>query len=99
MGLIKQLRIFYRNDDYKDEFDSNDELKNKISWNIFLWGHYHKDRIERPHCEMYFQDIEDLTTIWDRWNKNSSFNHFSREKSPYYYFNDNPWTEKINKLK
>lgn len=76
-----------------------DELKNKISWNIFLWGHYHKDRIERPHCEMYFQDIEDLTTIWDRWNKNISFNNFSREKSPYYYFNDNPWTEKINKLK
>lgn len=44
-----------------------DILKDKIRWNIWLWAHYHVDRIERPHCEIYYNDIENLDTIYKRW--------------------------------
>ena len=46
-----------------------DELKDKFQWNIWLFGHYHADRIERPHVEMYFNDIEELEVIYDRWRQ------------------------------
>ena len=29
----------------------------------------HADRIEAPHVEMYFKDIEDLEVIADRWTR------------------------------
>lgn len=44
-----------------------DELTESDNWNIWLWAHYHADRIERPHCEMYYNAIEDLDTIYKRW--------------------------------
>lgn len=33
----------------------------------WLFGHYHDDRVERPHVEMYFNDIEPLEAIAVRW--------------------------------
>lgn len=44
-----------------------DELKDKIEWFIWLFGHYHKDRLERPYVEMYYNDIESLDDIMNRW--------------------------------
>ena len=47
-----------------------DKLSEKIVVNIaWLYGHYHKDRIERPHVEQYFNDIENLNIIAERWKK------------------------------
>lgn len=46
-----------------------DELKDTFEWNIWCFGHYHADRIERPGVEQYFKDIEDLDVIWNRWDK------------------------------
>ena len=46
-----------------------DEIRKKLKWNIWLFGHYHADRIERPHVEMYYTDIESLDTINERWAK------------------------------
>ena len=43
-----------------------DILKDKIGWNIWLWAHYHVDRIECPHCEIYYNDIENLDVIYKR---------------------------------
>ena len=37
-------------------------------WNIWLFGHYHADRIELPHVEMFYKAIEPLEHIWNRWN-------------------------------
>ncbi len=36
---------------------------------IWLWGHFHADRLEAPHCEMYFNDIEELSNIAARWER------------------------------
>lgn len=46
-----------------------EEIKDKFNWNIWLFGHYHADRIERPHVEQYFHDIEELDVIWERWKR------------------------------
>ena len=44
-----------------------DSFKDMIDWNVWLFGHYHDDRLIRPGVEMYFKDIEELSTIWERW--------------------------------
>ena len=44
-----------------------DEMKNLINWDVWLFGHYHADRLERPYVEMYYNDIESLETIYTRW--------------------------------
>lgn len=46
-----------------------DEVKDTIKWNIWLWGHFHNDRLERPHMEMYYNNIEELDEIAKRWKK------------------------------
>ena len=64
-----------------------DELKNEINWKVWLFGHYHADRLERPRVEMFFNDIEDLNIIWERWNSNKELNWWLI-KSPNYYFDE-----------
>jgi 3-oxoacid CoA-transferase subunit A len=51
-----------------------DELKETFNWNIWLFGHFHADRIERPHVEQMYMDYELLDTIWNRWNGEKTFN-------------------------
>jgi len=36
---------------------------------IWLWGHYHRDSIEAPRCEMFYEDLSSLKEIKERWNK------------------------------
>lgn len=49
-----------------------DKVKENINWDIWLFGHYHADRLERPHVEQFFQSIESLDEIWSRWNDSNS---------------------------
>jgi hypothetical protein len=51
-----------------------DELKETFNWNIWLFGHFHADRVERPHVEQMYMDYELLDTIWNRWNGEKTFN-------------------------
>ena len=46
-----------------------DKLKDNIKWNYWLFGHYHADRIERPHVEQFYQEYEDVESIIARWDK------------------------------
>ncbi len=46
-----------------------DLLRNKITWKLFLFGHYHADRVEYPHVEMFYQEIENLIDVCARWKK------------------------------
>ena len=45
------------------------DLKDHMTWKIWLFGHYHADRIERPHVEQFYNEYELLSTIWERWAK------------------------------
>ena len=45
-----------------------DEISEKIEVNYaWCFGHYHQDRIERPHVEQFFNDVDDLESIARRW--------------------------------
>ena len=44
-------------------------FKEKINWDIWCFAHYHTDRLERPHVEIFYQEVEPLDTIVSRWKK------------------------------
>lgn len=44
-----------------------EKFKDTINFNVWCFGHYHADRLERPHVEQYFNDIEELNVIVERW--------------------------------
>lgn len=44
-----------------------DAFKDKINWKVWLFGHYHADRLERPGVEMFYTEVEPLEEIWLRW--------------------------------
>ncbi len=62
-----------------------EELAKCFNWKIWLFGHYHADRIERPKVEMYFKDSETLENIWNRWEKDGYKKEWWLTKSPNYY--------------
>ena len=64
-----------------------DELKDKFKWNIWLFGHYHCDRLERPHVEQFYNNVEPLDDIYHRWleyDKGQELLWYLR-KSPNFY--------------
>lgn len=65
-----------------------EELKDEFHWDVWLFGHYHADRLERPHVEMYFKDMDDLDEIWHRWRQYDEDESLSwwLEKSPNFYW-------------
>jgi 3-oxoacid CoA-transferase subunit A len=46
-----------------------EELVNSIEWKLLLFGHYHADRIEWPHVEQFYMEMEPLMDIVERWKK------------------------------
>lgn len=60
------------------------DLKDKITWKVWLFGHYHADRLERPGVEMYYHNMEDLEIIWRRWNTDEELSWWL-VKSPNYW--------------
>jgi 3-oxoacid CoA-transferase subunit A len=61
-----------------------DEVKQKVDWNIWLFGHYHGDQLIRPGVEMYYKDIENWETIMKRWESPDQLDWWL-VKSPNYY--------------
>lgn len=43
-----------------------DKLSMKFNWKVWLFGHYHADRIETVGVEQFFKDIETLDSIMKR---------------------------------
>lgn len=44
-----------------------DKLKDAINWDIWLFGHFHADRIEQLHVEQFYMEYENLNNICSRW--------------------------------
>lgn len=66
-----------------------DELLNKIDWRIWLFGHYHADRIERPFVEQMYMDYENIQTIWNRWYDKCTYEkEWWLPKSPWMMWRD-----------
>ena len=64
-----------------------DRIKDKIKWQIWCFGHFHADRLERPHVEMFFRDTELLENVWQRWEKYRETGELDYwlDKSPNFY--------------
>lgn len=45
------------------------DLAQNFNWGLWLFGHYHADRLEWPHVEQFYQEMEPLQDIIDRWKK------------------------------
>ena len=46
-----------------------DGLAKKLKWDLWLFAHYHADRIELPHVEQFYMEMEPLNDIVARWEK------------------------------
>lgn len=46
-----------------------DELKDIISWDVWCFGHYHADRIERPFVEQFYYEYETIDAVFNRWEQ------------------------------
>lgn len=44
-----------------------EEIAKCFGWKVWLFGHYHEDRLERPGVEQFFRETEPLKTVWERW--------------------------------
>jgi 3-oxoacid CoA-transferase subunit A len=66
-----------------------DELLNKIDWRVWLFGHYHADRVERPFVEQMYMDYENIQTIWNRWYDECTYEkEWWLPKSPWMMWHD-----------
>lgn len=63
-----------------------DNLKNKIDWTAWLFGHFHDDRLVRPGVEMLFENCWDLEEIYTRWTTDEPLVGF--KKDPYYHISE-----------
>lgn len=61
-----------------------DTLKEEIDYRVWLFGHYHADRIERQGVEMFFTEMEDLENTWNRWQDVSPSLGWWYDRSPHY---------------
>lgn len=46
-----------------------EKFKDMIGWGIWCFAHYHTDRLERPHVEIFYEEVEDMDCITARWKK------------------------------
>lgn len=44
-------------------------IKEHSKWKYWFFGHFHKDRAERPHVEQFYMDITNLDEIFEDWEK------------------------------
>ena len=66
----------------KSTEDWLEKVKEAIKYRIWLFGHFHADRIERPKVEQYYKKSDTLDAIWNRWN-NSNRPEWWIERGPF----------------
>lgn len=68
----------------------DDMMRHYIGWTVWLFGHYHADRLERPGVEQYYHAVDSLENIWERWRRyyvldNKQLREWWLQKSPNFY--------------
>jgi 3-oxoacid CoA-transferase subunit A len=46
-----------------------DEIEKCIEWKVWCFGHYHADRIQKPHVEIFYTGYQKLDEIMERWEE------------------------------
>lgn len=84
LGFVDQSKVDATMEEWLDKI--YDMIKVKSAW---CFGHYHADRLERPHVEQYFNDIEELDLIarrWEEYDKGMELDWYL-VKSPFFFSN------------
>lgn len=68
----------------KSTEDWLDEVKVSIKYKVWLFGHFHADRIEKWHVQQYYKTNDTLDTIWHRFTDPDGPEWWI-PKSPMYY--------------
>lgn len=63
------------------------KLRDSINWGVWLYGHFHADRDERPCVQLCYQKIEDLDEIFEHWLDFAKYNVVDpwRNRGPNFY--------------
>lgn len=63
------------------------QVQEKITYDLWCWGHYHADRLEAPYCEIFYNEIQALPDLEARWNayRKSGELEWWLPKSPIFY--------------
>lgn len=64
-----------------------EEIAKCFGWRVWLFGHYHSDRLERPGVEQLYRYTEKLEDIWSRFTKDTT-TMWWLPKAPMYYAED-----------
>ena len=64
-----------------------EEIAKCFGWKVWLFGHYHSDRLERPGVEQLYRYTEKLEDIWSRFTKDTT-PMWWLPKAPMYYAED-----------
>ena len=64
-----------------------DELKDQCEWYVWLFGHYHADRLERPGVQQLYRYTEKLEDIWTRFTADTT-PMWWLPKAPMFYAED-----------
>ena len=84
LGGIDQSRV----DKFMETF--LDDIKDRCSWSVWCFGHYHADRVERPCVEQFYMDYEDMEVVWNRYyGKKTYAQEWWLPKSPHMNFWEN----------
>ena len=64
-----------------------EEMKDRLNWKVWVFAHYHIDRIEHPFVEIFFKNTESIDNIYDRWQryKETGELDWRLEKGPLFY--------------
>lgn len=78
-----------------------EEIAQCFDWKIWCFGHYHRDRLERPYVEQFSTDTENIDDIWTRWQKYDKTKKLDwwLDKSPMFYTEDFLLGERSNEEK
>lgn len=81
LGFIDQSEV----DKSMEQF--LEEVKKEVKWNIWCFGHYHADRLERPHVEQFYYRYDWLSEIYERWTNPDKTEEilFNFTRSPNFY--------------
>ena len=82
LGFVDQSKVSKRMEKFLDEV--RQEINQDAVW---LFAHFHADRIERPGVELFFKDSETLSVIKDRWKNFAMTQELDwwLDKSPNFY--------------
>lgn len=83
LPTIDQSKVDYSMENYLEA------VRRIIEFKVWLFGHYHDDRLERPWAQMFYYNFETLDDVYERVVHPRNEPDYYHKKSPNYYMEDN----------